>query len=196
MSITSQFKVFNLTSWVFLACGIGALSTLNSNSFVGSSYCFQILLAVGAGGLYPGRVLAVQAPLQLKADFTSRDMQQFAPNRDPVPIASTLVSVFTSLGNAFGVGLGGTVVQNEWNKRLASADIPPEYLLSGSSLEAAARIVPSLPGEVRILYQDILAQSLRTLWIFTAALCGVGFLVTVLQRNLKLDKETNNQQDL
>ena len=194
MSITSRFKIFNLASWVFLSCGIGALSTLNSDSSLASSYGFQILLAVGAGGLYPGRVLAVQAPLQLKAALGGRDIQQIAPNGDPVPIVSTLVSVFTSLGNAFGVGLGGTIVQNEWNRKLASANIPPEYMLPGQSLEAAARIVSSLPGEIRDLYQDILSQSLRTLWVFSAALCALGFLVTVLQRNLKLDGETHDRE--
>lgn len=183
MAHTAYFKYFNVIAWIFLSAGVGALASLTPSSHLGSAYGFQLILAVGSGALYPGRILAVQAPLQSRPGIHLKSRRG-----DDVSVATTLVSVFTSIGNAFGVGLGGTIVQNQWDKLLISA--PEMYKIPASSLERSLEIIASSqwPDSTTVYYQGVLCDSLRVLWIFAAALGGVGFIATFFQENIKLEE--------
>ncbi|KAH8649033.1 major facilitator superfamily domain-containing protein [Xylariales sp. PMI_506] len=194
MAYTSRFKPFNLVSWLFLSAGVGALASLRPDSPLGASYGFQLLLAVGSGGLYPGRILAVQAPLQ-GTDGTRKSMQYtFKNTEELVSVATTLVSVFTSIGNAFGVGLGSTIVQNRWDKLVSAA--PVGFQIPSSSLESSLQIINAnqWPSSTIAFYQDLICDSLKVLWIFAGALGLFAFTITCLQRDIRLDKGSSSDE--
>jgi hypothetical protein len=187
MAWTSRFKVFNIAAWIFLSSGVGALASLKPDSSLAAAYGFQLILAVGSGALYPGRILAVQAPLQAKGQMEELTEQQARLNSEETSVATTLVSVFTSIGNAFGVGLGGVIVQNQWDKMVIL--VPEGYRIPSSSLERSLEVINAnqWPNEVIDAYQGVLCSSLGTLWIFTAALGGLALVATLFQRDIRLE---------
>jgi hypothetical protein len=92
------------------------------------------------------------------------------------------------MGNAFGVGLGGTIVKNQWDKRVASA--PAAYHISSDALESSLEVINQnqWPSSVIEYYQEqeVLCDSIKVVWIFAAALGGLGLITTLLQRDIRL----------
>jgi hypothetical protein len=68
-------------------------------------------------------------------------------------MATAMVSFIGSLGEAFGVGIGGVIFQNRWDKhvqeQLSAGSIPREYVISYSQAEHVANLIASFPGPVQ-----------------------------------------------
>lgn len=182
MAYFQTFKYHNIAAWILLSVGVGLLATLTSTTLLWHAYGFQLILAVGGGILFPGRLLSTQAP-QKPSD---------------VPVATALVSFFTSFGEAVGVGVGGTVIQNRWDRltdeQIERGNIPPQFRIPGKFAESAAEKMRELPESVQVLYREVMSGSARTLWITLATVCVVGFLVSLGQRNVRLDKEVDSEE--
>ncbi|KAF2263055.1 MFS general substrate transporter, partial [Lojkania enalia] len=174
MAITKHYKWLNVFAWVSLSVGIGLLALLTPQTNLGKAYGYQIVLAIGGGIIFPGRILAVQVSQQ----------------RENVPIATTMVSFFTSLGEAFGVGIGGSIFQNRWAARtesyLRSGVLPQEYVISSHAAEGSAAYIKTLPTVIQDIYRDIAAGSLRALWTTFAAFGVAAFFVSLVARNRSL----------
>ncbi|KAF2119538.1 major facilitator superfamily domain-containing protein [Lophiotrema nucula] len=183
MAITKHFKWLNVFAWASLSIGVGLLALLTAHTGLGKAYGYQIVLAVGGGIIFPGRILAVQ-------------VSQKPAN---VPIATTMVSFFTSLGEAFGVAIGGSIFQNRWSAltkdAITSGRLPREYLINSDAAEGSAERLKLLPFGVRDAYRGIMAESLRTLWITFAALAAAAFFVSLIARDLSL-AEKRDEGDL
>jgi len=93
-----RFQKLLCFAWVLVVIGLALVSTLRVDSSLSAAYGFQIIAALGGGIILPGRLLAVQS----------------SQNDDDVAMATTLVTFMLSLGQAFGVGVGGSVFQNRW----------------------------------------------------------------------------------
>lgn len=173
IALTKRFMPFNLVACIILPIGLGLFSTLDAKSTQGEQYGYQSLTAIGGGIIFSGRLLAVQAPQRRAED---------------IPMATTLVSLFTSLGQSFGLGIGGTIFQNAWNaeldKQVALGRLRGTEIISARDAENAALLIRRLPEEARSAYAIIVSQSLRVLWITLAALAASACLATVFQRNL------------
>lgn len=112
--------------------------------------------------------------------------------------ATAMVSFIISLGEAFGVGIGGVVFQNEWNRHIdravLSEIIAPEFVLSYKEAEQAASLIKLFPADVQTLYRVIMADVIDVLFIVLAAFSGVAFLASLMSRNLSMDRETRSSQ--
>lgn len=113
-------------------------------------------------------------------------------------MATAMVSFIGSLGEAFGVGIGGVVFQNEWNRhvheQMSAGNIPAEYYVSYRQAEHVASLIQGFPGPVQTLYRVIMAGVINSLFIVLAALSGAALLVSLGSRNLSLSRETKSIQ--
>jgi hypothetical protein len=115
-----------------------------------------------------------------------------------VPQATAMVSFIISLGEAFGVGIGGVVFQNEWSRHVQQAisfkTIAPEFFLSYKEAEQAASLMKLFPASIQTLYGVIMANVIDTLFIVLTAFSGAAFLASLASRDLSMDRETRSSQ--
>lgn len=184
MSRLSHFKYFNVASMLLITTGVAGMTTLPADPSLGQQIGFQILYSIGGGALFPGRLVAVQAS-QLE---------------DDTRMATSLVSFTTSLGQAFGVAIGGTVIQNVWNRDVAAAvadrSLPQQYVLDGSRAAQAAEIIAGFPEEIAGFYRQVGAGSIGRVWLVCAVLGGVGVVASLLSGNLSLDKTEDSSPEV
>lgn len=173
IAVTRRFKPFNLIAWIILPIGLGLFSTLDHDSSHAAQAGYQSFTAIGGGIVFSGRLLAVQAPQKRPED---------------TPMVTTLISLFTSLGQAFGLAVGGTVFENCWTseveRHVALGNLQKADVILARNAESAALQVRLLSIDAQIVYADVVSQSLRVLWITLAALATSAFLATLFQRNL------------
>jgi MFS family permease len=143
---------------------------------------YLCLLGVGAGILFPALQLCCQAS---------------QPDEDVAIATSTFVFI-RSLGQTFGVALGGVIFQNQWDKNLAilisTYDIPTIYQIPGSQAEHAILELPQLPFEMRELARWLYSDSLRAVWICFVPLSIIAFIASLFVRNYSLNKELKSKQ--
>jgi hypothetical protein len=118
-------------------------------------------------------LLAVQTPQKVEED---------------IPIATTLVSFFTALGQSVGIALGGTIFQNLWttevNKLISMGELQPSDRILAKDAEGAALRLWRAPTSIQAAYAGVVSKSLRAVWLTLMALALSAFLATLLQRNL------------
>jgi hypothetical protein len=112
--------------------------------------------------------------------------------------ATAMVSFIISLGEAFGVGIGGVVFQNEWNRHIERAILSeimaPEFVLSYKEAEQAASLIELFPVYIQTLYRVIMADVIEALFIVLAVFSGAAFLASLVSRDLSMDRETRSSQ--
>jgi hypothetical protein len=109
-----------------------------------------------------------------------------------------MVSFITSLGQAFGVGIGGVVFQNQWNKKiqeeLSSGRLSPDYIISYREAEQAAERIKPFPADAQMTYRILMADVIDTLFVVLAAFSAAALIVSLVSRNLSMDRETRSLQ--
>ena len=109
-----------------------------------------------------------------------------------------MVSFITSLGQAFGVGIGGVVFQNQWNKKiqeeLSSGRLSLDYIISYREAEQAAERIRPFPADVQTTYRILMADVIDTLFVVLAAFSAAALIVSLVSRNLSMDRETRSLQ--
>jgi len=103
-----------------------------------------------------------------------------------------------SIGQTFGVALGGTIFQNHWNKNVASLimenSFPLAFQIDGRQADGAALLLLDLPPAVRAVVKQLYTDSLRGVRIFFMPLAVISFFLSLFARNLSLDKALNSKQ--
>ena len=142
----------------------------------------MMLMGVGTGILFPALQFAVQAG---------------QPDEDVGFATSTFVFI-RSLGQTFGVALGGVIFQNQWDQNLAkdiaNSIIPPTFQIRGNEAEGAVLNLTQFPPDVLETVKWLYSDSLRVIWIFFIPLAGMAFLTSLVMRDHSLDKVLNSKQ--
>jgi hypothetical protein len=116
VSRTLHFQKLTWFAWVLLVSGTGLNALMRPDSNAGILYVLRIIPAVGAGFLFQLPLYAVQA--------NSEDKD--------LGIATATMTFFRSIGQAFGVAVGGTVFQNQFDKfvrvAIGARGIPKEFV--------------------------------------------------------------------
>ncbi|KAF2084894.1 MFS general substrate transporter [Saccharata proteae CBS 121410] len=173
-----KFQKLLIVAWALVVVGTALLSRLRADSSAGEYYGYQIIPSIGGGMILPGRLLSVQAS-QAPVD---------------VAMATTTVAFMLSIGQAFGMGIGGSVIQNRWSELVNKQDVPAEFYISSAHVESAYKLTADWPAKYQDLYADINAKSIAVLFIFCAALAAVGFLTSFISKDLSLDKDARGLQ--
>ncbi|PNP83704.1 hypothetical protein FNYG_02921 [Fusarium nygamai] len=193
ISYTKRFQKVIWASWAISISGCILLSLMKAESPLAAQYGPQILVSLGLGPLFPARMMAVQASA--------------AP--DDVPIATSSVAFIMGLGQAFGVGVSGSVFQNTWNVLLESRmskvefpaksgkfSIPDKYVIRGNEAQDAAFLYNhgDFPQELQHFYRSLNSDSIGRVMLTLTAISGVAFLLSLLMENLSLDKDSHSSQ--
>lgn len=172
-------------AWTLLTTGTGLVALMKPNSSAGILYAIRIIPAIGGGFLFQLPLFAVQST---------------AAGQD-IGIATSMIAFFRSVGQAFGVAIGGTVFQNEFDRFLATAiaagRIPPDFVITGAQAAGAYERINALPHtmhDVQETYRYIYADALRIVWYVTTGIAGMGFLVGLLVRNENMDRGNYSKQ--
>lgn len=172
-------------AWALLTAGTGLVALMKPNSSAGILYAIRVIPAIGAGFLFQLPLFAVQS--------TAADQD--------IGISTSMLAFFRSVGQAFGVAIGGTVFQNEFDRFLATAiaagRIPPDLVITGAQAAGAYEIINAFPQamqDVQDTYRYIYADALRTVWYVTTGIAGMGFLVGLLVRNESMDRGNYSKQ--
>jgi len=169
-------------AWVLLTTGTGLNALMKPDSDAGVLYGLRVIAAVGGGFLFQLPIFAVQS----------------TTINDDLGIATAGITFFRSVGQAFGVAIGGTVFQNEFdryvNQGVADATIPREYLITGAQAAGAYKVIGTFPEHVTASYRYVYADSLRTVWYVTTGIAAAGFLVSFLVRNESMDGGQQSKQ--
>ncbi|KAG8964859.1 hypothetical protein FRC05_003564 [Tulasnella sp. 425] len=167
---TGWYKPQTVFAWVLVAVGVGLLSLLDRETSKAEWVGFQIIEGVGLGLLYPITSFPVLAPI-------------------PVTQSGYALALWTfvrSYGQMWGITIGAAVLQNGLKKRL-----PQDFLslFPKQNIEIAYAVIPMIDGleeSRRIEVQDAFAGSIRVIWLVLVGIAGVGFLSSLVMKQLKL----------
>ncbi|KAM6486301.1 MFS general substrate transporter [Trichoderma sp. SZMC 28011] len=185
VSRSLRFQKMTWIAWTLLTTGTGLVALMKPNSSAGILYAIRIIPAIGGGFLFQLPLFAVQST---------------AAGQD-IGIATSMIAFFRSVGQAFGVAIGGTVFQNEFDRFLATAiaagRIPPDFVITGAQAAGAYERINALPHamhNVQETYRYIYADALRIVWYVTTGIAAMGFLVGLLVRNENMDRGNYSKQ--
>jgi hypothetical protein len=182
VSRTLHFQKITWIGWTLLTAGIGLGALMTPTSNDGINYGTRIVAAVGAGLLFPTPMFAVQV--------VQRD--------EDMGVAISVELFFRILGHAFGIALGGTVFQNQFGafvtESIARGLIPEPFALTGAQAEGAFGVIHTFPEFVQLAYQQVFADSLRTVWYVMTAMAGLGLASSLMMRNESMDRDLNSKQ--
>src|SRR2546421_4283455 len=100
-----RFQKLMWIAWAFTITGTALLSTLRASSPPAAQYGYQVISSLGGGIILPARLLSVQASQKL----------------EDIAMATTVVAFMLSIGQEFGIGIGGAIIRNRWDSLVREA---------------------------------------------------------------------------
>jgi len=174
LSIIHRFRANTWLGWAITTIASGLFTLLSPETSNGERIGYFILMGIGCGLLFPSLLLSVQV----------------AQASEDVAIATSTFAFIRSLGQTFGVAIGGLIFQNEWNQNLAELiaenKLPPSFQIDGRQAESAVLFLHALPSPELGVVKQLYSESLRTIWIFYIPLSGFAFLASLLMKDYSL----------
>ncbi|CCM04080.1 uncharacterized protein FIBRA_06239 [Fibroporia radiculosa] len=168
---TGRYRLQIWVAWVILLLGTGLQITLEYDTPRGHALGFLVLCGIGLGILATTTYFPVLAPL-------------------PVSQNGPALAFFIFLRNfaqVWGITIGGTVLQNQLEKRLPPAfraQLPSGTAIAYATIPLVRGLAEPLQTEVRIAF----AQSLRIVWAVLVGIGGIGLAASLAMRALPLRK--------
>jgi len=182
MTLVLRFRLTVWIGWTITLISCGLFTLLSPETTTAQRVGYLLLMGVGTGILFPALQFCAQAG---------------QPDED-VAIATSTFVFLRSLGQTFGVALGGVIFQNQWDKNMANListnSIPAAFQVPGHEAEGAILYLPELPPAVLATARQLYSDSLRAVWIFFIPLAGIALLASLWMRNYSLDKVLNSKQ--
>jgi len=177
---TGRYKPLHIIGFGIMVVSFGLFWLLDAHSSTAAWVCFQLLCASGSGLLGGILLTAVQAPLE----------------ESLVATATGLWSFSRYFGCVWGITIPSVIFNNECS-RLAhlvnQADIA-EVLESGRAYRFATRaFLDSIADStVRDEVVQVFTKALRLVWLVGIAFAGLGFLTTLLEKEIELRSALNS----
>ncbi|KAE8147584.1 major facilitator superfamily domain-containing protein [Aspergillus avenaceus] len=147
-----------------MTLGVGLLIDLEATANWGKILGFQIISGIGVGMGFEAPLLALQAIVGVKNTATT----------------TATIGFVRTMSTAISVVIGGVVFQGQMaEKRQILVEVLGEnlgHLLGGAGATANVELIQTLPIPQRIVAQQALFNSLRTVWITYVAFAGVSLL--------------------
>ncbi|KAF8322732.1 MFS general substrate transporter [Clavulina sp. PMI_390] len=173
---TGNYKIPNFYGWVFAIVGLGLLSLLRPGSSVGDLVGFTLLSGFGLGSLIVTQTFMILAPLD-PADNAH---------------AMALMVYFRALGQAVGVSIGITVLQNSLKSHL-SPDVLAAFPHGVEMSYSIIPIVRELPEPLKSQVRQAFAISTANIWYTMVGLGGVGFIAAFFVKSYVLHSFTDKE---
>jgi hypothetical protein len=167
--------------WFLTTFGTGLMVYLNVGTNVASWIFLNLIGGFGIGILYPALSYAIQA----------------SSSNEDMAYAATLFGFFRVLGETLGVAVGGSIFQNQVQRKMMAypllASHAQEYSRNASGL---VQIIKAMADSdpAKAMLKQAYADALKVVWATTCALSAVAFIVSFLTQELSLDRALETEQ--
>ncbi|EOR03690.1 hypothetical protein E3P92_03333 [Wallemia ichthyophaga] len=168
---TGKYKLIILSGWALWVVGVGLISTLDETSGLGKQIGYSILAGFGVGQTLQASLVAVQAGVERKDMAVVTSTRNFVRN----------------LGGTLGLAISGTILNNITRSRLLEDGVAEGVIDSVIRRPESAR--NDLDSETRKLVVDVYRMGFRVVFLTSAALATVAFMVALLMMpQINLDR--------
>ncbi|KAJ6613736.1 iron permease [Mycena sp. CBHHK59/15] len=171
-----QYRPQIWLSWALIVIGTGLFTTLHADSSRARAIGFQIIPGTGLGMMTAAVFFPILAPLPVESNAH----------------AIALYTFFRNFSNILGVTVGGTVLQNELQKRLPSA-FSVQFPQGTAIAYSIIPVIRTLPEPLKTEIQVAFAESLRVVWQVLIGISGVGLLASMTMKRLPLHTEVDKK---
>ncbi|KAJ7709506.1 MFS general substrate transporter [Mycena rosella] len=172
---TGRYRIITLIGWVSMILGLGLFIDLRISTSLGLIIFYQLVLGVGIGFLY-ATTFIVLAPLPLSKNAS----------------AVSLLVFMRTFPQAWGVAVGGAILQNQLRMHLPSSVIAQ----FPDASDLVYQVIPAISGMVSPQKEETemaFLLSMRLIWIVMAALCGIGLLCMAFVRDIPLARTVDSK---
>jgi EmrB/QacA subfamily drug resistance transporter len=173
ISRTGRYKIFPVMGTMLTALGMFLLSTIDAHTSRTVISLYMVVLGAGLGCVMQVLVIAVQNAVEY------RDLG----------VATSSATFLRSIGSSFGVAIFGAIFSNQLATNL-TRNLPAAVLRSGainpSSLQGNPAALQHLPPLIHMGLIDAVAQSLHVVFLAAVPVLAVGFLLSLLLREVPL----------
>lgn len=179
MTIFGKYVYLSWIAWACATAGLGLIALMDPNTTLGQLIGLNILFSVGAGIL-----------------FASLNMSVIAPNtNENTPYAAAMLSFLRTLGNAFGLAIGGAIFAN----KVGDAQKTNPYMqgLGSASSQAVAlvEIIRAMPeGAQKTALEYVLTDAVHLVMYVMIAFAGFSFLINIIVKEYSLDVHYESKQ--
>lgn len=175
VSKTGRYRIFPIVGALVMALGLFLMSTMDNHSGVWRESLYMFVLGTGIGLSMQVLTIAVQNTVDY-ADLGT---------------ATSGVTFFRTLGSSFGTAVFGTIYANSLKPHLAdgvteaakAARMDPATLLRTAQ---SPQGLHGLPASAREPVIHAYAESLQTVFLWTVPVAGIGFVVALFLKEVKL----------
>ncbi|KAF5341380.1 hypothetical protein D9758_012263 [Tetrapyrgos nigripes] len=175
---TGRFRAVNIVGWVALLLGLGLLTSLRLTTSIGVIAVYQLIVGIGLGLLF-ATTFVVLAPLPITENAS----------------ALALLSFVRSFAQAWGAAITGAILQNGLRSKLPSSVL--SQFPEGTDL--AYGLIPQIPNmeeQLKTEVRSAFLYGMRNAWIVMVVLSGVGFLSSILVKDMILSNSTHKKWNL
>ncbi|KAJ7191888.1 iron permease [Mycena pura] len=176
IAISHQYRPQIWAAWSLVIVGIGLFSTLRAGSSRATAIGFQIIPGLGVGMLTAALFFPILAPLPVEYNAQ----------------AVALLIFIRNFANILGVTLGGTVLQNELQKRLPPAFVS-EFPQGAAIAYSIIPLIRTLPEPLKSEIQVAFGKSLSVVWQVLIGVSSIGLLLSLLMRRLPLHTDLDKK---
>jgi MFS family permease len=186
VNIARRYCIFLWIGWLLTAVFFGLMCSLDSKIGQSANYAFQAML-----GLSLGTVLTV----------TAIPMQASVKSVDDTGLAAGMLVIFRIFGSLLGLSISSNLFSFVFARNFTPILAALPALEELRSASEAVSFIPSL----RLLHLSsetlegilhIYQKSFQSVWILMTCFAGAGFLVSLLIKELTLEKDDIGRQGL
>ena len=180
MTKTGKYRIFHLIGFALFIIGLGSFTILDADSSTAVWAVTQIIAAAGSGIVLPTLLPAVQAGLDEKDVATSTATWAFV----------------RSLGIIWGLSIPAAIFNNQFDKlsyRISDPTVRSTLINGDAYAYASGGLVNSLPRDVQQEVTGVFSDSLKLVWQVSIAFAGFSFLLTFLEKNIKMRTELETE---
>lgn len=177
-----SFRSAIWSGWLITVIGIGLFQLMRESSSVAVLVALTMFPSVGVGMPFPSMAFAVLAA---------------AAERDAANAAG-MYTFFRTLGQTFGVAVGGACFQAVFQNTISVKKIDLADLRLGNRAELSSALISFLrnldDGPLRTALVDCTQKALDSVWIITCAVAGMALLFSLFTKHYCLNRELETDQ--
>jgi Fungal trichothecene efflux pump (TRI12) len=181
VGITGKYRWAIWAGWFLTTFGCGLLIKLDVNTSIAAWIFLEAVSGLGIGLLFPSIALAIQSSIP----------------QTEVAMAATLVLFFRSFGQALGVAIGGTILDNRMRVNLQKITGLPQgsesYAIGTVALVEQLKAMPS-DSPLAFALRNAFASSFRTIWAVMCGFAGLNLIAHFLIKEYDMNQEHLTEQ--
>ncbi|KAI0833819.1 Mfs1.2 [Trametes gibbosa] len=169
VTVFKAYRPQHYLGWALFMIGMGVFTRLDADAPLAHGIGLPVLLGAGAGILFAVTYFPVLSPLPVSENAHALAFFAFC----------------RSFAGIWGISVGASVLQNELSKRL-----PQEFLARlGTGVDLSYATIPQIPTLMQPLKDEVrraFGDSLSVVWQVMVGILGIGFLASLLMRDVPM----------